>query len=174
MPPSSRRAGCRPPAPAPPDRRPTSFSFASAVVLSIGVVNGSTGGTKLRWRLALPAGALAAVILSACGSPVESGSPSPAPSVPPLQSVVASAVSLTCAPCVVKGPNRRLSVGILDATGNPVGGGVSVKVQVYLLPPGNAQPTAIGPVMDAPYEGGLLQNKGVYVVHQTFENAGFY
>ncbi len=140
------------------------------------MVNSSTGGAKLRWRLALPAGALTAVILSACGGPVGGvdASPSPAPSVPPLQSVVASAASGTCAPCVVKGPNRRLSVGILDATGNPVGGGVSVKVQVYLLPAGNAQPTAIGPVMDAPYEGGLLQNKGVYVVHQTFENAGFY
>src|ERR1035437_1734764 len=135
MPPSSHRAGCRPPTPAPPDRRPTSFSFASAVVLSIGVVNGSIGSTKLHWRLALPAGALATMTLSACLGSVESGNPSPAPSVPPLQSVVASAASGTCAPCVVKGPNRRLTVGILDATGTPVGGGVTVKVEggVFLL-----------------------------------------
>jgi hypothetical protein len=139
------------------------------------VVNGSTEGANLRWRLAFPAGVvLATVILSACGGTVESNNPSPSPSVPPLQSVVASAASGNCAPCVVKGPNRRLTVGILDASGTPVGGGVSVQVQVYVLPPGG-QPTAIGPAMEAPYEGAaLLQNKGVYVVHQTFGRAGFY
>jgi len=136
-------------------------------------MKGTTGGSKLGWCTALPTGALTAVILTACAGAVESTNPSPAPSVPPLQSVVASAAAGDCAPCVVKGPNRRLTVGILDANGTPVGGGVSVRVQVYLIPPGG-RPAAIGPVMDAPYEGGLLQNKGVYVVHQTFDKAGFY
>jgi hypothetical protein len=94
--------------------------------------------------------------------------------VPPLQAVVASAAAGSCAPCVVKGPNRRVSVGILDSNGTPVGGGITVRVQVYLLP-GSGQPTAIGPILDAPYEGGaVLQNKGVYVIHQSFDKAGFY
>jgi hypothetical protein len=137
-------------------------------------MNGSTGGTKLRWRLALPAGMVASAILTACTSSVESTNPSPSPSVPPLQAVVASAAAGACAPCVVKGPNRRLAVGILDASGTPVGGGVSVQVQVYLLP-ASGQPTALGPATDAPYEGGsLLQTKGVYVIHQSFDKAGFY
>jgi hypothetical protein len=117
---------------------------------------------------------LATLMLSACGGSLEATTPSPSPSVPPLQAVVASAASGNCAPCVIKGPNRRLAVGILDAGGTPVGAGVSVQVQVYLLPPG-ARPTAIGPLIEAPYDGGaLLQNKGVYVIHQSFDKAGFY
>ena len=33
---------------------------------------------------------------------------------------------------------------------------------------------SLGPPQPAPYEGDLLQGKGVYVVHQTFERPGFY
>lgn len=121
------------------------------------------------------AGAAATAVLSACGGSVIDTTPSPSssPSKPPLQAVVASAADSACAPCVVKGPDRRLSVGILNADGVPVGGGVTVRVQVFLLPPGGT-PTAIGPTLDAPYEGTLLQDKGVYVIHQSFASAGFY
>ena len=74
---------------------------------------------------------------------------------------------------MVKGTSRRLAVGILNADGIPVGGGVTVRVQVYILPAGGTT-TAVGPVLDAPYEGTMLQNKGVYVIHQTLATAGFY
>jgi hypothetical protein len=74
---------------------------------------------------------------------------------------------------VVKGQDRRLAIGILNADGVPVGGGVTVRVQVFLLPPGGT-PSAVGAAVAAPYEGTLLQDKGVYVIHQTFTTAGFY
>jgi hypothetical protein len=135
----------------------------------------SVGGVKLRGRAVILGSTLAAIGLSACGGTVIDTTPSPAssPSKPALQVVVASAAASECAPCVVKGQDRRLAVGILNADGVPVGGGVKVRVQVFLLPPGGT-PTAIGPTLDAPYEGTLLQDKGVYVIHQTFDRAGFY
>ncbi len=115
------------------------------------------------------------VALAACGGAAAGpgNSPSPAASVPTLQAVVVNAAAGDCAPCVVKGPTRRLAVGILDSNQVPVGGGVTVQVQVYILPPG-AKPSAVGPVTDAVYEGTLLQDKGVYVIRQNLGVAGFY
>jgi hypothetical protein len=133
-------------------------------------------GTYPRWRRAFMAAVLPMVALSACGGSVAGtdSSPSPAPSRPPLQAVVVSVAADTCAPCIVKGKDRRLAVGILNADGIPVGGGAAVKVQVFLLPAGGANPTPLGPAVNAPYEGTLLQDKGVYVIHSTFDRAGFY
>jgi hypothetical protein len=140
------------------------------------VVKCSTLPNDLRWRRALLGAAVSLVGMTACGGAVAGtdSSPSPVASRPPLQSVVASGSSDTCAPCVIKGQDRRLAVGILNADGVPVGGGVAVKVQVFLLPAGGANPTALGPAVNAPYEGTLLQDKGVYVVHQTFDRVGLY
>jgi hypothetical protein len=131
--------------------------------------------TRTRARAALLGTLLAGALLSACGGTVIDTNPSPSgsPSKPALQSVVASAAAAECAPCVVKGPDRRLAVGILNADGVPAGGGITVRIQVFLLPPGGT-PTAIGATVDAVYEGTLLQDKGVYVIHQTFTKAGFY
>ena len=135
------------------------------------MVKRSTLGKNPRWRRALLVGAATLVGLTACGGAV---APSPTQSRPPLQSVVASAASETCAPCVVKGKDRRVAIGIINADQVPVGGGVAVKVQVFLLPNGGANPAALGPAVNAPYEGGMLQDKGVYGIHQTFDRAGLY
>ena len=89
------------------------------------------------------------------------------------QAGVVAAASETCAPCVVKGKERRLALGIINRDGVPVGGGVTVKVQVFLLPPGGASPMAVSSAVTAPYEGGMLQDKGVYVIHPTLDRAGF-
>ncbi|HXA43804.1 MAG TPA: hypothetical protein VNV65_12930 [Candidatus Solibacter sp.] len=138
-------------------------------------MSGSTGGVNWRWRHGPLGAALLTTVLAACGGSVagSEGSPSPAASAPPLQAVVVNAAAGDCAPCVVKGTDRRLAVGILDSNQVPVGGGVTVQVQVYLLPAGG-KPTAVGPVMDAPYEGTLLADKGVYVIRQNLAAAGFY
>jgi hypothetical protein len=140
------------------------------------VVKSSTPGENPRWRRALLGATASLLGLTACGGAVAGSdtSPSPAPSKPPLQSVVVSAAADTCAPCVVKGKDRRLAIGIVNADGVPVGGGAAVKVQVFLLPAGGANPTALAPAMNAPYEGVMLQDKGVYVIHQTFDRAGLY
>jgi hypothetical protein len=136
----------------------------------------SLGGRASRGRAAILGSALAAMVLSACGGTVSDTNPTPSSSgstKPALQAVVASAAAAECAPCVVKGPDRRLAIGILNADGVPVGGGVTVKVQVFLLPRGGT-PTAVGPAVPAPYEGDHLQDKGVYVIHQTLAKTGFY
>ena len=93
--------------------------------------------------------------------------------MPPLQAVVATAVSDQCAPCLVVGKDRRLPLGILNRDGVPVAD-ATVRAQVSLVPPGKAAPRAIGPVMDAPYKGAQLEGKGVYVIHQTFTTPGIY
>jgi hypothetical protein len=114
--------------------------------------------------LALP------VALAACGGALDQGSdatPSPATSSPALQSTVVSGD-------LVVGKDQRVAIGILNAAGVPVAG-VTVTVQLWTLPgPGAAQPQALGPATNAPYRGELLQGKGVYVVHQTFTQAGTY
>jgi len=140
------------------------------------VVKSSTAGKKARWRRALLGAGVCLLTLTACGGSVAGtdSSPSPTQSRPPLQSVVVSGASDTCAPCVVKGKDRRLAVGIVNADGVPVGAGAAVKVQVFLLPAGGANPTAVGPAVNAPYEGAMLQDKGVYVIRQTFDRAGLY
>jgi hypothetical protein len=119
---------------------------------------------------------LGVLALAGCGGSVADGtssSPSPSPSTPPLQAVVATAISDQCAPCLVVGKDRRLPLGILNRDGVPVAD-ATVRAQVSLVPPGNAAPQAIGPVMDAPYKGAQLEGKGVYVIHQTFTIPGIY
>lgn len=114
---------------------------------------GPTGG----WASAV----LAAIALSACGaSSVSDPQPRTAPTIPPLQGVLASAQ-------VVAGANQRVSFGILDQNNVPVPD-ATVTVQIFTLPaPGSGSPQPVSPVQPAPYKGDLMQGKGVYVVHQT-------
>jgi hypothetical protein len=108
-----------------------------------------------------------ATILAACGGPaVEGGQPSPTPSISALQAALVTQD-------IVVGADRRVTFGILDANQVPVAD-VSVRVQLYRLPPGGSNPVALGPARVAPYEGQLLQGKGVYTIHQSFDQAGFY
>lgn len=107
-----------------------------------------------------------ALMLSACGAVAEPAAPHPSPSIAPLQAVVASAQ-------VVVGKSQRFALGILDASGVPVPD-VAVTVELFSLPPGSGAPTSLGPRQPAPYRGDLLQGKGLYVIHQTFDRAGFY
>jgi hypothetical protein len=74
---------------------------------------------------------------------------------------------------IVVGADRRVAFGILDTNQVPVAD-VSVRVQLYRLPPRGSNPVALGPARTAPYEGQLLQGKGVYTIHQSFDQAGFY
>lgn len=121
-----------------------------------------------------PAGLIAVLLLAACGGTVQEGStPSPSPSNAPLQAVVATAVSDQCAPCTLVGKDRRLPLGIVDGNGVPVAG-ATVRAQLFSVPAGSAAPKPLGPVVDAPYHGELLQGKGVYVLHQTFDSPGIY
>jgi len=129
---------------------------------------------RLAAAVARPLGMLAVLLLAACAGTVQDASaPSPSPSNPPLQAVVATAISDQCAPCTVVGKDRRLPLGIVDSNGVPVAD-VTVRAQVFSVPAGAAAPTALGPVVDAPYHGDLLQGKGVYVLHQTFDRPGIY
>ena len=122
--------------------------------------------SRLGW-LVLP------VTLAACGGTVQdAGAPSPSP-VPALQGVVATAISDQCAPCTIVGTDRRIPFGILDRNGIPVAD-ATVKVQVFLLKPGTNQGTPVGPLLDAPYKGDLMEGKGVYVIHQTLATPGIY
>jgi len=118
---------------------------------------------------------LVAVAIAACGGPVTGGTASPSPSNPaaPLNVVVLSAPSDQCAPCVVVGKGRRIALAILDRDGVPVPD-ATVRVQLFLVPAGKAAAQALGPVVDAPYRGELLQGKGVYVVRQSFDSPGIY
>jgi hypothetical protein len=129
---------------------------------------------RLSRRAAAAAGLTLLLLLAACGGAVEDATaPRPSPSSPPLQAVVATAISDQCAPCTLVGKDRRLPLGILDANGVPVAD-ATVKAQVFTVPPGSATGTALGPAVDAPYHGELLQGKGVYVIHQTFVTPGIY
>ena len=120
------------------------------------------------------AGLVAVPLLAACGGPVQdAAAPSPSAQNAPLQAVVATAISDQCAPCTVIGKDRRLPLGIVDTNGVPVAD-VQVRAQVFSVPAGSAAPSAVGPVVDAPYHGDLLQGKGVYVLHQTFVQPGIY
>lgn len=74
---------------------------------------------------------------------------------------------------VVVGKDQRLGFGILDASGVPVSD-VAVTVQLFTVPPGGAAPAALGPRQAAMYKGELLQGKGLYVIHHTFDKPGFY
>jgi hypothetical protein len=84
-----------------------------------------------------------------------------------------SAPSDQCAPCVVVGKDRRVAVAITDRSGVPVPG-AAVKLQFFSVPPGQAAAQPLGAAVDAPYKGELLQDKGVYVVHQSFATPGIY
>ncbi len=108
------------------------------------------------------------MILAACSGPAaQGGQPSPAPSVAPLQAAIVTQD-------VVVGAGRRITFGIVDANQVPVAD-VAVRVQLYRLPPGGRTgPVSLGPARSAPYEGQLLQGKGVYTIHQSFDQAGFY
>ena len=129
---------------------------------------------RLATGVARPAGLVAVLLLAACGGTLQDASnPSPSPSAPPLQAVVATAISDQCAPCTVVGKDRRLPLGIVDANGVPVAD-ATVKAQVFSVPAGSAAPQPLGPAVDAPYHGDLLQGKGVYVIHQTFATPGIY
>jgi hypothetical protein len=113
--------------------------------------------------------ALALVLVPACGEVASSTTATPSPSsVPALQAVAASTQ-------VVLGRDQRVAFGILNTNGVPVPD-AAVTLQVFLLPPGatNQQGKPLGPPQPAPYEGALLQGKGVYVIHQTFYYPGFY
>jgi len=114
---------------------------------------------------------LLAATLASCGGGAAS-TPSPRPGAA-LQVIVLSAPSDQCAPCVLAGKDRRLAMAIADRDGVPVPG-VAVKVQVFRVPPGKAAAVALGPQVDAPYKGELLQDKGVYVIHQGFDSPGIY
>ena len=113
--------------------------------------------------------------LASCGGPAAGANPSSTPSnaAAPLNVVVLSAPSDQCAPCVVAGKDRRVALAIVDRDGVPVPD-ASVRVQLFMVPPGKAAPQALGAVVDAPYRGDLLQGKGVYVVHQSFDSPGIY
>ncbi|GAC1579633.1 MAG: hypothetical protein NVS3B24_13610 [Candidatus Dormibacteria bacterium] len=113
---------------------------------------------------------LLATTVTGCGGAASTPSPHPGA---PLQVIVLSAPSDQCAPCVLVGNDRRLAMAIADRDGVPVPG-VSVRVQVFRVPPGQAEAVALGPPVDAPYKGELLQDKGVYVIHQGFDRAGIY
>ncbi|MHB8509008.1 MAG: hypothetical protein ACYDGR_10240 [Candidatus Dormibacteria bacterium] len=125
-------------------------------------------------RPTLRAVALAALSigLSACGQAGSDGATvgqSPTPPVPALQAAVISSV-------VVTGKHQRLSLGILDRGGVPVPG-VTVRTQVVTIPPAGSteKPQPLGPVQEAPYEGGKeLQGKGVYVVYVDFDHPGLF
>ena len=130
-----------------------------------------------RRPLATPRRAAAILALGAlagCGGPVASPVDSPSPSnAAPLQVVIITAPSDQCAPCVVIGKDRRIALAIVDKDGVPVPG-ATVRAQLYSVPPGKAAPQPLGPAVDAPYRGELLQDKGVYVLHQTFDTPGIY
>ncbi|MGI8608478.1 MAG: TlpA family protein disulfide reductase [Candidatus Dormibacteria bacterium] len=120
------------------------------------------------------AGVVAVAVLAACGGALQGApGPSPSPSNAPLQAVVATAISDQCAPCTLVGKDRRLPLGIVDGNGVPVAD-VKARAQVFSVSPGSAAPKALGPVVAAPYHGELLQGKGVYVIHQTFDTPGIY
>ncbi|MFN2463005.1 MAG: hypothetical protein ABR573_03760 [Candidatus Dormibacteria bacterium] len=112
--------------------------------------------------------------LAACGStggqpsPGRSGNPGPA-----LQVIALSAPSDQCAPCVVVGADRRFAMAVTDRDGVPVPG-AAVKAQLFRVPAGNAPAEPLGPAIEAPYRGELLQDKGVYVLHQSFDRPGIY
>jgi hypothetical protein len=118
---------------------------------------------------------LGLVALTACsagtGAPPTS-SPSTSTAAP-LQVVALSAPSDQCAPCVVMGKDRRFAMVIVDRDGVPVPG-ATVKAQLFSVPPGSARPQPLGPPADALYRGDLLQDKGVYVIHQTFDTPGIF
>jgi hypothetical protein len=117
---------------------------------------------------------LLAGTLAACGGPVQDATaPSPTPAAAALQVAVATAISDQCAPCTVIGKDRRLPLGILNRDGVTVAD-AQVQAQVFKVPPGSAQPQPLGPVVNAPYKGDLLEGKGVYVIHQTFDTPGIY
>ena len=121
---------------------------------------------SIRRELTLP---VLATLLAACGGQVGSDSSvSPTPTPPALQPVLASAQ-------VLVGRDQRVAFGVLDRDGLPVPD-AAVSVQIFTVPPpgGKQPPVALGPVARAPYKGELLQGRGVYVVHQTFDHAGFY
>lgn len=117
---------------------------------------------------------LLAGTLAGCGGPVQdANAPSPSPAGASLQVAVATAISDQCAPCTVVGKDRRLPLGILNRDGVPVAD-ARVRAQVFRVPPGNSQAQPLGPALDAPYEGDLLEGKGVYVLHQTLDTPGIY
>jgi hypothetical protein len=112
---------------------------------------------------------VAPILVAACGDVASSTSATPSPSpIPALQAVSASSQ-------IVIGKDQRVAFGILDANGVPVPD-VAVTLRLFNLPPGASsnQGTPLGPPEPAPYQGDLLQGKGVYVVHQTFDKPGFY
>jgi hypothetical protein len=119
--------------------------------------------------------ALCLLALTACDSGAGSGaSASPSPSAgAPLQVLVVSAASDQCAPCLVAGKDRRLSLAVTDRDGVPVAG-VSLSAQLFSVPAGAAPPQPLGPAVEVAYKGDLLQDKGVYVLHHTFETPGIY
>ena len=116
----------------------------------------------------------AVTFLTACaGGTAQTGeSPTPAPSAGPLQGVLATSE-------VVIGKDQRVGFGILDANQVPVPY-VTVTVQIFSLAPGSkSSPPPLGPPQPAPYNGGapgldIQQGKGIYVIHQTFDQPGFY
>jgi hypothetical protein len=129
-----------------------------------------SGLRKGRWMSAL---SLASLVLAACGGEVQPGAiaTSPSASTPPLQAVMATAE-------IVFGKDQRVAVGILDTNQVPVPY-ATVRVQIQSIPPAGTGPMAVGPVEDAPYNGGspghdILQGKGVYVTHVSFDTPGFY
>jgi hypothetical protein len=107
--------------------------------------------------------------LTACGGTLQdTGGATPSPSPPALQSAVISSDLVT-------GGDQRVAIGVLNQDGVPVAE-ATVVVQIVTVPApgGQASPVALGPPQPAPYKGALLQGKGVYVVHQTFTQPGFY
>ena len=132
---------------------------------------------RLDLFLPRPAAALLAiVVLAGCSLGGTGTTPKASPSVSTaaaLQVIALSAPSDQCAPCVVVGKDRRFSMAIIDKDGVPVSG-ATVKVQLFTVPPGSGKPQPLGPATDAPYKGALLQDKGVYVIHQTFDTPGIF
>ena len=123
-----------------------------------------------------PAAALLGIVaLAACsgGSGAAPSSSPSASSAAALQVIPLSAPSDQCAPCVVAGRDRRFAMAIVDRDGVPVPG-ATVSAQVFRVPAGNAPAVPLGPAQPAAYRSELLQDKGVYVIHQTFETAGLY
>jgi hypothetical protein len=113
--------------------------------------------------------------MAGCGGQVQDTAPSPTatPKIAALQVAVATAISDQCAPCTLVGKDRRLPLGILNRDNVPVAD-AQVQAQVFKVPPGSAQPQPLGPAVDAPYKGELMEGKGVYVIHQTFDTPGIY
>ncbi|MHB8507941.1 MAG: TlpA family protein disulfide reductase [Candidatus Dormibacteria bacterium] len=112
-------------------------------------------------------------MLAGCGEAASPGAavPSPTPSIPPLQAAMASSN-------IVVGKDQRVALGILNGSGVPIPY-VTVRVQIVTVPAAGSAPRPIGSIQDAPYNGGapgqdLLQGKGVYVIHASFETPGFY